>query len=145
MKMHEGCIEWLGATNSSGYGTVVWEGKCYTAHRLSAYLSGMVDSPSAPKDKKNGGFVLHKCDNPRCINPKHLEVGTYSKNQRDAYKRNRRRQPRGEYHANAKLTYAQAAEIRARYAAGEYQVPLAKEYGVSQRAVSLIVRGETYK
>ena len=72
-------------------------------------------------------------------------IGSYSDNQRDAYQKRRKLQPKGEAHTNAKLTNEQAAEIRQRYAAGEFQVPLAKEYGVSQRAISLIVRGETYK
>ena len=72
-------------------------------------------------------------------------IGSYSDNQRDAYQKKRRVQPKGEMHTNAKLTNEQAAEIRQRYADGEYQVPLALEYGVSQRVISLIVRGETYK
>jgi hypothetical protein len=63
----------------------------------------------------------------------------------DAYKKKRKQQPTGARHVNAKLTAAQATEIRKRYTAGELQVPLAKEYGVSQRAISLVVRGETYK
>lgn len=72
-------------------------------------------------------------------------IGSYSDNQRDAYAKKRRVQPKGEKHVNAKLTNEQAEQIRQRYAAGEYQVPLAREFGVSQRAISLIVRRETYK
>jgi hypothetical protein len=63
---------------------------------------------------------------------------------RDAYNKKRKVQPKGEKHANAKLTNQQAEDIRRRYASGEYQTPLATEYGVSQRVISLIVRGETY-
>jgi hypothetical protein len=72
-------------------------------------------------------------------------IGSYSDNQRDAYSKKRRVQPKGQHHANAKLTNEQAEEVRLRYGAGEYQVPLAKEFGVSQRVISLIVRGESYK
>lgn len=72
-------------------------------------------------------------------------IGSYADNQRDAYQKRRREQPKGEKHVNAKLTNEQANQIRQRYAAGEYQVPLAKEFGVSQRVISLIVRGEAYK
>lgn len=72
-------------------------------------------------------------------------IGSYADNQKDAYQKGRRVQPKGGDHANAKLTNEQAAEIRQRYEAGEFQVPLAKEYGVSQRVISLIVRGESYK
>jgi hypothetical protein len=63
---------------------------------------------------------------------------------RDAYKKKRKVQPKGEAHSNAKLTNAQAEEIRRKYKEGAYQVPLAKEYGVSQQVISLIVRGKSY-
>lgn len=138
------CWDWMGSTNNTGYGTVGWHGINYTAHRVSAWLSGLVESPSRPAHSMDKGHVLHKCDNRRCCNPNHFFIGSYSDNQRDAYKKKRRVQPKGEAHSNAKLTNEQAAEIRRRYAAGEYQIPLAQEYGVSQRAISLIVRGETY-
>lgn len=139
------CWEWSGATNSTGYGTVGWHGSVYTAHRVAAFLSQLVESPSRPAHSWDKGHVLHKCDNRRCCNPNHFMIGSYADNQRDAYSKGRKTQPKGEKHVNAKLNNEQVAEIRKRYAAGEYQVPLAKEYGVSQRAISLIVRKETYK
>lgn len=138
------CWEWSGATNSTGYGNVMWHGRCYTAHRIAAWLSGTVETPSRPAHSRDKGHVLHKCDNRRCCNPNHFMIGSYSDNQRDAYAKKRRVQPRGGAHANAKLTNEQAAEIRRRYAAGEFQVPLAKEYGVSQGVISGIVRKERY-
>lgn len=73
------------------------------------------------------------------------EVSTFTDNMKDAYKKQRKVQLKGESHTNAKLSNRQAEQIRKRYAAGEFQIPLAKEYGVSQRAISLIVRGKTYK
>lgn len=139
------CWEWQGSCNNTGYGTVSVNGKVYTAHRVAAWYSGMVTSLSAPKHKASKGFVLHKCDNRKCCNPSHFMVGSYTDNQLDAYKKKRKTQPKGEAHKNAKLSNIQAQEIRSRYANGEYQIPLAKEYKVSQRAISLIVRGETYK
>ena len=139
------CWEWTGARNNSGYGTVRWEGRIVTAHRLSAYLFGIVDSPAAPRNRKGSGFVLHKCDNPRCCNPNHLIVGTYSKNQSEAYERNRKEQPKGQLHANSKLTNEQASAIRERYKYGYTQTNLAKEYDVSQTTISLITRGVTYQ
>lgn len=139
------CWEWQGARNNTGYGTVAWRGRVYTAHRIAAWLTGLVESPSAPSATRELTHVLHKCDNRLCCNPNHFFLGSYAENQRDAYRKGRRAQPRGEAHANAKLTNAQAATIRALYATGETQVSLATAYGVSQRAISLIVRGETYK
>ena len=139
------CWEWSGATNSTGYGTVGWHGRNYTTHRVAAWLSGMVESPSRPAHSRGKGHVLHKCDNRRCCNPNHFFLGSFTDNMRDAYTKKRKVQPKGQHHANAKLTNVQAEDIRKRYSAGEYQVPLAKEYGVSQRVISLIVRGEAYK
>jgi len=139
------CWEWQGCCNSTGYGSVAWHGELYTAHRIAAWLVGLVKSPSAPASSREPTHVLHTCDNRRCCNPEHFFLGTFSDNMRDAYKKKRKQQPKGSLHANAKLTAVQASEIRKRYKAGETQIPLAKEYGVSQRAISLIVRGETYK
>jgi hypothetical protein len=139
------CWEWKGSVNNTGYGTVAWNGKVYTAHRVAAYLSDMVDSIAAPKHAAIKGFVLHKCDNRKCCNPNHFFIGTYADNQLDAYAKKRRRQPKGSQHVNAKLTNEQVMEIRTRYKNGELQVSLAKEFLVSQRCISLIVRGETYK
>lgn len=141
----DACWEWTGSCNNTGYGTVNWKGKTITAHRLMAYIHGLVDSPSAPKNKKATGFVLHSCDNPRCCNPKHFTIGTYSQNQIDAYKRKRREQPKGQNHTVSKLTNKQAANIRKQYLFGLTQVKLAKKYRVSQAAISLLVRGKTYR
>ena len=139
------CWEWSGATNSTGYGTTSWHGVYYTAHRVAAWLSGLVESPSRPAHSRDKGHVLHRCDNRKCCNPNHFFLGNFTDNMKDAYDKKRKVQPKGAAHTKAKLTNDQAEEIRKRYAAGEYQVPLAKEYGVSQRVISLIVRGESYK
>lgn len=139
-----GCHEWLGSKNNTGYGTLIWHDKAATAHRVAAFLAGLVPEVAAPKDRKGGGFVMHSCDNRACCNPTHFEIGTYSRNQSDAYQRNRRAPFRGETHAGAKLTDEQADEIRRRWPA-ERQVDLAAEFGVSQGAISLITRGVTYK
>ncbi len=139
------CWEWSGACNNTGYGIVGWHSGHYTAHRIAAWLSGLVVEPNAPKSSKAPTHVLHRCDNRKCCNPHHFFLGTFTDNMRDAYAKNRKAQPKGERHANAKLTNLQAEAIRKRYREGELQIPLAKEYGVSQRAISLIVRGETYK
>ena len=138
------CWPWTGACNSSGYGNVGWHGVVYTAHRVAAWLTGMVPTLAAPKDKTSAGFVLHQCDNPPCCNPKHFRLGTFSQNQKESYDRKRRAQPKGSAHANAKLTNAQVRNIRAEYVTGRRQVDLAAEHGVSQRVISLVVRGETY-
>jgi len=139
------CWLWMGSKNRSGYGTFWFMNECVTAHRFSAFISGLVDSVHSPKDRKQTGFILHQCDNPACVNPAHFKVGTYADNQREAYARNRRSAYKGDRHVNAKLSRKDASEIRKRYAGGGVrQQDLAEQYGVSQRTISLIVRGETY-
>lgn len=144
-RKRNGCWEWQGACNNTGYGTVAWHGKVYTAHRVAAWLSDLVTDPARPTSSKEKTHVLHKCDNRKCCNPTHFFIGSYSDNQLDAYAKKRKTQPKGENHANAKLTNKQAEEIRRVYGAhGLTQKQLASKFGVSQRAISLIVRGETY-
>lgn len=138
------CWEWQGACNSTGYGNVAWHGAVYTAHRVSAWLSGFIDTPSAPSTSREKTHVLHKCDNRKCCNPNHFFLGNYEDNQKDAYSKNRKVQPKGEAHTNAKLTNKQAAKIRQLYDVGMTQAVLAKQFGVSQRSISLIIRKETY-
>ena len=141
-----GCYEWQGSCNNTGYGTVAWGGKVYTAHRVAAWLHGLVDSKSAPKSKNDSTHVLHKCDNRKCCNPYHFFLGSYTDNQKDAYDKKRKDQPKGAEHVNAKLTIEEVKKIRQQYKNKWFtQNELAKAYGVSQRAISLIVRGETYK
>ncbi len=140
-----GCWEWQGSRNSTGYGTVSWNGKVYTAHRISAWLSGLVESPTRPPRAQDKAHVLHKCDNRKCCNPTHFFIGSYSDNQLDAYAKKRRASTKGENNANAKLTNIQAAEIRKIYESNGFtQEQLANKFGVSQRVISLVVRGETY-
>lgn len=137
------CWNWLGAVTSSGYGSFYYEGKSVTAHRAAAHFT--YGTPiNAPKNKSGDGFLLHACDNRRCCNPKHLHVGSYRSNQLEAYERKRRFAFTGASHANAKLTNKEASVIRVRSALGESSTKLAKEFGVSQRTISLIRRGISY-
>jgi Zinc-binding loop region of homing endonuclease len=149
VKKGRGCWEWQGATGNSGYGNVAWHGNMYVAHRVAAWLSGLISTPQAIESRSTSRrarqFVLHKCDNRLCCNPAHFFVGTLGDNMKDAYRKKRKSSFKGESHANAKLTNEQAAEIRRRYKNGELQTLLAKEYGVSQVTISLIIRGKTYR
>lgn len=140
----DGCWLWTGATNSGGYGSFMYAGRLCGAHRLMLVWFGRLVSP-IHTGCRSKNVVLHSCDNPRCVNPQHLTMGTNSQNQREAYARNLRKPYLGSTHTNAKLTDAQVKEIRDLYDSGQMlQIPLAKKYGVSQRAISLVVRRETY-
>jgi len=144
------CWEWQGAKTSSGYGNLSWHGAHVQAHRLAYALTfGSISLETGfrelGKAKRYRRFVLHKCDNRSCCNPNHLFLGSMRTNQLDAYRKGRKVQPRSK-HANAKLQPKDVAQIRARYDAGGVpQDQLAKEFGVSQRCISLVVRRETYK
>lgn len=93
----------------------------------------------------DGLIVCHHCDNPPCVNPAHLFVGTWQDNVDDRVAKNRsgRTGPgRGEAAPNVTLTEVQVREIRRRYAAGGVsQSALGAEYGVGQTQVGRIVRG----
>lgn len=70
-----GCWEWTGYTNNRGYGSLHFQGKAHRSHRFSYQLHYGVD----PKDL----YVCHKCDNPSCVNPKHLFLGSQTDNMQD--------------------------------------------------------------
>jgi hypothetical protein len=82
-----GCWEWTRFTvkswgnKSDGYGHMSYRGKDWPAHRLSYLLHFGVHPGKLD--------VMHKCDNPKCVNPDHLELGTRKQNIRDAIKRRR--------------------------------------------------------
>jgi hypothetical protein len=121
----------------SGYGRTQHKGRQVLTHRLAFCQSRGVE-PEAIK----GLVIRHKCDNPPCINPDHLEAGTVADNMADMTARGRR--VKGESVGNSKLTEQQIAEIKAKYQpyskdANQYQ--LSKQYGVTQSEISMIVCG----
>jgi hypothetical protein len=89
-----------------------------------------------------GLCVLHRCDNPPCVNPAHLYVGTHRQNARDRSLRNRG--VRGRRVNTNKLTEAQVLEIRALCDAGERQAHVARRFGITQTMVSHIARRNSW-
>jgi len=82
-----GCWNWVGAIDPNGYGAARYNGRKVQAHRLSAILwLGL-----RPSDTR---LALHRCDNRRCFNPKHIFLGTQSDNIRDAVEKGRHREAR---------------------------------------------------
>lgn len=136
------CWAWKGATNKGGYGRVTVPatlGKyiSLTAHRVS----WEIHNGSIPQ----GLCVLHRCDNPPCVNPEHLFVGTRKDNAIDMFKKGRRYTPRGE--CLSKLTEIQVKEIRQRFSGAERPAKraLAREYGVDHSTIRSLLRGDTWK
>lgn len=130
------CWNWTGARHKFGYGHFAMYGRQGTTHRFSwEFHYGKI-----PKGK----FVLHTCDNPPCVNPKHLWLGTTQENTAD--KTMKGRQIRGEDVPVSKLKWNQVDEIRKLYETGKYtQRQLAKMYGVTQCPIARIVRNTGWK
>lgn len=93
----------------------------------------------------DGLHVMHKCDVGRCVNPAHLTLGTHQENIKDRDNKGRQRSPKGQDSPHAKLLNADVIEIRKRFAAGETQSHLAREFGVTPAAIYYIVNRKTYK
>jgi len=131
------CWDWLGAL-SQGYGHQEVAGSRTKAHRLS----WVIHFGPIP----DGLCVLHRCDNPRCVNPAHLFLGTQADNIQDMMAKDRGRWPvrSGEDANNARLTAAQVRTIRERVAAGETRGSLARELGVHKTTVAKIVSGKLW-
>lgn len=102
--VEDGCWAWQGRLDTRGYGM-------FPRHQLRAHRASYAVFKGAIPD---GLHVLHSCDNPRCVNPGHLFLGTHQDNMRDKTLKGRAHGAHpGEAHAMAKLTEAQVLAIRA--------------------------------
>ena len=91
-----------------------------------------------------GKLVLHRCDNPGCVNPDHLYIGNHQDNMDDKMKRGRHVLIYGTDNHNAKLTDENVRNIRKEYGM-KTQGVLAEEYGVSQSTISNVTRRKKWK
>jgi hypothetical protein len=124
----KGCWEIMCRLDKHGYGVIgVGKFKKYLAHRLSYE----VFVGEIPKDI----FVCHTCDNPRCINPDHLFLGTAYDNAQDAKNKGRLYTTYGERSGLHKLTTEQVKAIREDSRMGTV---IAKEYGVCKSTICMI-------
>lgn len=127
-----GCWLWLGGLTSAGYGAY---GGGRAAHRLSyATFNGPIP---------DGLLVRHARDQPSCVNPGHLLVGTHDDNMRDKVSRGRAAGAgRGARHWNAALS---ADDVEAIRNDPRTQSEIGAAYGIRQQAVSKIKRGQTWR
>jgi hypothetical protein len=131
------CWFWLGCTAGGGYGWFWRNGGPEYAHRVAYELI----FSAIPQ----GMDVLHHCDNKRCVNPAHLFLGKHIDNMRDMINKGRGVFLKGEEHGQAKLTWKEVNEIRASYPIIGSQRKLAKQFGVSQHQIFLIINNKNWR
>lgn len=126
------CHYWVAATNKFGYGKFGVGNKWVLAHRFSFESN----KGQIPEDK----YVLHTCDNPSCVNPDHLYLGSYKDNANDRESRQRGNHVQGVNHGRNVLTPLQVYEIRDAFDTGKYSFKqLGKIYGIDGKSVADIV------
>lgn len=138
-----GCWLWASkSTNGTGYGVLNLNGKRGYAHRISWEIEHRKPIP-------RGGVVRHSCDNPGCVRPDHLVLGTQRDNVYDMLKRQRFRASgpsmSGEANPQAKLTTDDIIAILACYKTKRFGYRrLARFFGVSPMAIKMIVEGKRW-
>lgn len=141
---NSGCWLWDGAVSKRGYGKIGRRSphsgrvQMLSAHRVSLTVHGVAIG--------QGMNVCHRCDNPPCVNPAHLFVGTQKENIRDCVVKGRakRASVSGEANPNAKISAADVSAIRARLASGEKQRVIAADFGLRQTTISAIKHGSLW-
>lgn len=137
---HGECILWTSFKDPAGYGRLYarFAPGVSFAHRMSWFLA-------------NGPFdlmkrILHTCDTPSCVNPKHLWLGTQADNVADMCRKRRQRSPglHGEQNPQAKLTAAKVRKMRALRRGGYLISVIAKEFGVSTMTAHRAVTGTSW-
>ena len=141
-----GCWPWIGSRNPKGYGTFFISGKRKEgAHRVSYKL--------IYGDIPKGQCVLHRCDNPPCVNPSHLFLGSPADNTRDALTKGRlifQTNPNvflyGDHHPQAKLNSEQVKSIRSLYDNGTLNFErLADQFHVNPSTIARIIKGKLWR
>ena len=127
------CWLWIGSKSMDGYGTIKVNGKVVRAHRFSFELYNREKIPS-------GMCVCHKCDNPPCVNPSHLFLGTSQENSADRHAKGRTKGTfqNGGKHPASKLTEKNVIDIKINLRAGESTRVIAKKYNVQRECISKI-------
>ncbi len=135
------CWEWSGCVTPKGYG-VMWHPNrtLRLVHRLSWTLAfGPIP---------NGLSVCHHCDNPRCVNPEHLFLGTIRENNEDMRAKGRGSIPVpliGSQNPHSKMTEAQVVEARSLRASGLTCRAIGEKLGIKRRTISAAVSGPNWR
>lgn len=128
---NSGCWLWTGSLNSRGYGNFKVAGKVRSAHRVAFEIEHSTSIPSESS-------VCHRCDNPGCVNPEHLFLGTHQDNMLDRQRKGRSRGPLGEANARTALSADDVSAIRKdsrslRAVAEQYGLSTSGVHGIRNR------------
>ncbi len=135
----EGCWNWTASTQKGGYGQFG-----IRALRVSNFKATHVALWLATGEWPPAGVsVCHACDNPKCVRPDHLFLGTPTENMQDSSQKHRIQN--GRRHWNARLTEAQVLEVRRLKADGLRNCEIVRKTGLTDRLVSRIVTGSRWK
>jgi hypothetical protein len=144
------CWEWRATKNNMGYGMLHSKshGRKILAHRVSYEIHN-------PEPIQEGMIVQHRCDNPGCVNPVHLELGTMKTNYHDMVAKGRRKiawnptnippHYEGSAHPSSKLTEQNAIAIRERVANGESRRALSREYLIDRKTIYDLLRRKIWR
>ena len=128
-KKENGCWVWNKSRHRQGYGNLTYEKKNLLAHRVSWIIfKGEIE---------DGKKIFHICDNPPCVNPDHLFIGTQRDNIIDMFNKNRA--------THQKITREQANEIRLLYSKNICTIEISERFGISKSAISMIVNNKIWK
>ena len=131
------CWLWMGSATKNNYGRfqIGGKGSPYVGTHRYSFEMATGEKPEV---------VMHKCDNPRCVNPAHLRAGTHKENTADmiAKGRHKRKGPIGSSNFNTKLTPADVCAIRLRQ--GESANSVGRDFGVGHKTILAIWRGITW-
>lgn len=132
------CWLWTNHLDKDGYGSMRVYKTRLQAHRLSYIIH--------KNNKIKNKLICHSCDNPTCVNPQHLFIGTHQDNVDDMFKKGRENKAKGFDLPQAKLSIDQAREIRAKWVPRKYTMKqLATEYGVSKGSIQKIIEHKVHK
>lgn len=129
------CWPWTGSLHADGYGKLRWAGANVLAHRTAyALIHGEIPA---------GLCIRHRCDNPPCCNPDHLEIGTWADNVMDTVSRGRH--VRGELSPMAKLSEAAVKDIRRGFRNGKTRYELAERFHVSHTLICQVIKRKKWR
>ncbi len=123
----EGCWLWTACVSGSGYGQIRLEGKM----RQASGVSWMLEHGSMPDL-----YVCHHCDNPLCVRPDHLFLGTQKDNAQDMIMKGRKASQSGRLNSQSMLDEADVVTIRWKLSIGMTRLQIASEYGIAVSTVT---------